>query len=351
MLVGFETEQRSGPRLEGVLRRWTVPCPEPSANERGAARRPLMIRPVVWQGEPPGSSPAAEAMEGPPPLLPLPGEEPTQETSGGPDGYDSRSGEDVTGGMLEEDEVDLPLFGHIRASEIGLPLFTIALGLVDGFNPCAMWVLLFLLSVLVSVGSRWKMLAVAGSFVAISGLVYFAFMAAWLNVFLLVGAMTWLRVTLGVLAVVVGAVHVKDFFSFKRGVSFSIPDSAKPGIYERVRRIVAAENVLGAVVGASVLAVLVNMIELLCTAGLPAIYTSVLTAHELPAWENYAYLGLYILAYMADDTLMVATVVVTLGRRKMQETHGRWLKLVSGGVVLALGLTMLVAPQLLGMPQ
>lgn len=124
------------------------------------------------------------------------------------------------------------------------------------------------------------------------------------------------------MATLIGSIHVKDFFAFKRGISLSIPESAKPRIYDRVRRIVMAEHISGAVLGAAVLAVMVNIVELLCTAGLPAPYTQILTSHHLPAWEYYLYLVLYNVAYMFDDILMVTLVVTTLSRRKMQETQG-----------------------------
>ena len=146
------------------------------------------------------------------------------------------------------------------------------------------------------------------------------------------------------LAIVIGLVHVKDFFAFHRGPSLSIPESAKPGIYARIRRIVTAENLPAAVAGAFVLAVLVNLVELLCTAGLPALYTSILTQRGYSTAARYGYLGLYILAYMFDDALMVATVVASLTRVRLQETGGRWLKLVSGVVILLLGVTMLTRP-------
>ncbi len=228
-----------------------------------------------------------------------------------------------------------------------MPAFTLAVGLVDGFNPCAMWVLVLLLSILVNVKSRLRIVLVAGIFVLISGLTYFAFMAAWLNVFLFVGYLRRIQVYLALVAIAIGTIHVKDFFAFKQGISLSIPESAKPGIYARVRRIVNAENLLGAIVGVSVLAVLVNMVELLCTAGLPALYSEVLTQQGFPTWKNYAYLALYNLAYMFDDVLMVAAVVITLGKAKMQEEHGRWLKLLSGSTILVLGLIMLLRPELL----
>jgi len=244
--------------------------------------------------------------------------------------------------------VRLPVVGEIDARSLGLPLFTLALGLIDGFNPCAMWVLLVLLSVLVNVHDRRKLLIVAGTFVVVSGLAYFAFMAAWLTVFLLVGWSRTVTVVLGLAAVGMSLVHLKDLVAFGRGPSLSIPESVKPGIYRRVRDIVRARSLWAALLGAVVLAVLVNVVELLCTAGLPAIYTRVLTLHELPTGAYYGYLALYNLAYMFDDLVMVTIVVVTLDRLKLQERAGRWLKGLSGAVMLALGIVLLLRPGWLG---
>jgi len=245
----------------------------------------------------------------------------------------------------ESSGIELPLFGNVTVSEFGLPLFTIAVGLVDGFNPCAMWVLLFLLSVLVNIRKRSRIIAIAGTFVIVSGLVYFAFMAAWLNAFLVIGFWRPLQMVLGMAAVLIGSIHIKDFFALHKGISMSIPERARPALYARVRRIVRAETLVPALVGAVILATVVNLVELLCTAGLPALYTQVLTFYDLPTWKYYAYLLLYNAAYMFDDGLMVTIAVVTLGHRKLQEREGRWLKLVSGLVIVALGLTLIAAPQ------
>lgn len=122
----------------------------------------------------------------------------------------------------------LPWLGRVSAGELGLPLFTLAIGLLDGFNPCAMWVLLFLLSLLVTLRDRFAMALLAGTFVIVSGLVYFAFMAAWLNLFLLVGLSRPVQLTLGALATGIGAVNVKDF-AFRRGLSLSIPSPPSRG--------------------------------------------------------------------------------------------------------------------------
>jgi len=242
-------------------------------------------------------------------------------------------------------QVDAGWLGTLSVERLGLPLFTLALGLLDGFNPCAMWVLLFLLSLLVRLQNRRRMALVSGTFVLVSGAVYYAFMAAWLNVFLILGMSDALRITLAMVALLMGLVNVKDYFAFKQGFSFSIPETAKPGIYARVRELLKTETLATSLVSVSILAVLVNFIELLCTAGLPAIYTAVLSQQGLQGAEYYAYLLLYNLAYIADDSLMVAIAVVTLGSHKLTEQSGRWLKLLSGAVMLALALTMLLKPE------
>ncbi len=242
------------------------------------------------------------------------------------------------------ESIKVPVFGRLRVDELGLPLFTLAVGLVDGFNPCAMWVLVFLLSVLVNVKDRRKIVLIAGTFVVVSGLAYFAFMAAWLNLFLLIGIARPVQIILGLVALFIGVVNVKDFFAFKKGISLSIPESQKPGLYRRVRKIVEAKYLGVALGGAIMLAIVVNLVELLCTAGLPALYTQVLTLQQLPTWQNYVYLALYIAAYMLDDAILLSIVVVTLSHRKLQEREGRWLKLISGIVILLLGVTMIFFP-------
>ena len=235
--------------------------------------------------------------------------------------------------------------GELRVTDLGLPLFTITIGLLDGFNPCAMWVLLFLLSLLVNLQDRRKMALIAGTFVLVSGLVYFAFMAAWLNVFLLIGLSRAVQIGLGGIALLIGSVNVKDFFALHHGLSLSIPESAKPGLYARTRQILQAEHLAGALAGVVVLAGFVNLVELLCTAGFPALYTQILTLQEMPVWQYYGYLGLYNLAYIFDDSLMVIIAVITLSRTKLQERAGRWLKLISGLMMVGLGAILLLQPK------
>lgn len=231
------------------------------------------------------------------------------------------------------------LFGRtLSLDQIGLPLFTLLMGLLDGLNPCSMWVLVLMISLLAPMRNRWRMFAVAGTFIAVEGLAYLAFMAAWLNLFLLVGLSCISEILIAAVAIVAGAIHIKDFPAYGRGISLSIPQRSKPGIYAQIRHILQAENLLGAIIGAVVLAVLVQIVEFLCTSGFPALYTRILTLRHLGGLSYYGYLLLYNAAYMFDDAVVLGIGIFTLSQKRLQENEGRWLKLISGVVMVGLGI-------------
>ncbi len=233
----------------------------------------------------------------------------------------------------------------LSLDEVGLPAFTLAMGLLDGFNPCSMWVLILVISLLAPMNNRMRMFAVAGTFVAVEGIAYFVFMAAWLNLFLFIGLSRASELIIAAIAILAGAINLKDFWAFGFGVSLSIPDAAKPGIYARIRAILQAKNLTGALIGAVILAVLVQIVEFLCTSGFPALYTRILTLQEPNLFGYYGYLLLYNLAYMFDDIIVLAIGVVTLSQRRLQEKEGRWLKLISGVVMVGLGVYLIFVPR------
>jgi hypothetical protein len=248
----------------------------------------------------------------------------------------------LTCDVPEEEAIELPFTKHkLSVHSVGLPLFTIAIGLLDGFNPCSMWVLILMLSMLASLKNRRKMLAIAGTFVIIEGLAYFAFMAAWLNLFLLIGISNVSILVIGGLAVIAGAINLKDFFVFGRGITLSIPAGFRPAIYEKMRVILFADALWPALLGATVLAVLVQIIELMCTSGFPALYTRILTMRQLDQATYYGYLLLYNMMYMLDDILVLGIGVITLSQHRLQEKEGRLLKLISGLTMLGLGIYLL----------
>ena len=240
-------------------------------------------------------------------------------------------------------QFQLDFLGYdLTLDNVGLPLFTLAMGLLDGFNPCSMWVLLLMISLLAPMKNRLRMFAIAGSFILVEGLAYFIFMTAWLNLFIFIGLSRISEIIIAGIAILAGTINLKDFWFFGRGISLSIPESAKPGIYARMRKVLSAQNLCAAMVGAVVLAVLVQLVELMCTSGFPALYTRILTEKRLDNLAYYGYLMLYNLAYMFDDLVILSIGIVTLSQKRLQENEGRWLKLISGLVMIGLGLYLLL---------
>ncbi|MBD3389185.1 MAG: hypothetical protein GF416_08830 [Candidatus Altiarchaeales archaeon] len=259
-------------------------------------------------------------------------------------------GENITGCTIADAgkvNVEIPFIGEVEVSQLSLPLFTVVLGGLDGFNPCAFFVLFFLLSLLIHAKSRRRMLLIGLIFVFFSGLIYFIFMSAWLNFFLLMKEIRLITTLAGVVAITVAVFNIKDAFWFRQGPSLSIPESAKPKLFKRMRALVKATELQSMILGTIVLAVAANTYELLCTAGLPMVYTRVLTLSGLSSLENYMYLALYNLVYVMPLLTIVLVFTLTLGSRKLGEGEGRMLKLMSGFMMLALGLILAFIPELL----
>lgn len=245
--------------------------------------------------------------------------------------------------------VVLPWVGKVDPSQMSMPAFTLLVGLLDGVNPCAMWVLLVLLGILLRVRSRRRLLLFGSVFVVMSGVVYFLFMTAWHGLFQLIGLSRVITIGLGVIVLLMGLLNLKELVWFKKGVSLTIPDQAKPGLYRRMRGVANAASLPAALVGVTVLAFLVNLIELGCTLGLPAVYTRILALRvDLPVSVHYGYLALYNVAYVVPLALIVLVYVTTLHRFAMGERGAKVLKGVSGALLVVFGLLFIVSPGLLG---
>lgn len=273
-----------------------------------------------------------------------------------PPGPSLTSGSTITAAQTEEPQqapagedavIDLPLFGNVDTTSTSLPLLTVMIAGMDSFNPCAFFVLLSLLGLMVHARSRGRMLFVGGVFVFFSGFIYFLFMAAWLNLFLVMGQVALITRVAGGLSLVIALINIKDFFLFKKGVSLTIPDSAKPKLFDRMRRLIHASSLLSLLLGTTVLAIAANSYELLCTAGFPMVYTRILTLNSLSPASYYLYLMLYNVIYVVPLLVIVVVFGITLGKRQLTEWQGRLLKLVSGSMMLGLALVLLFNPALL----
>jgi thiol-disulfide isomerase/thioredoxin len=244
--------------------------------------------------------------------------------------------------------VTVPFLGKVDVDEWSLPALTLVLAALDSFNPCAMFVLLFLLTLLVHARNRARMLLVGSTFVVVSGVVYFLFMAAWLNLFLIAGQIAWITLAAGLLAVVIALFNIKDYFWSGRGASLSIPASRRADLFQRMRGLVGADRLAPLMGGTLILALVANAYELLCTAGFPMVFTRALTLNSLPTSSYYTYLVAYNVIYVIPLLLIVVLFVFSLGNRKLSESEGRTLKLVSGLMMLGLGIVLILAPDLLG---
>jgi len=252
--------------------------------------------------------------------------------------------------VWQQDKPDIltvPLLGQISGKDYSLPLLTLLIAGMDAFNPCAFFVLLFLLGMMVHSRSRRRMALIGGIFVFFSGLIYFLFMSAWLNFFIYLGELRIITYIAGMIALLIAVINIKDFFWFKKGFSLSISDTAKPRLLDRIRLLLRLDSLFTVITASIVLAVVANSYELLCTAGFPMVYTRILTLHALSTESYYLYLLLYNLIYILPLLAIVILFSVRLGARKLSEQEGRILKLLSGIMMLLLGLLLLFAPQLL----
>lgn len=255
----------------------------------------------------------------------------------------------ATADKVKETEisVSIPFLGELDSRNSSLPVLTLIIAGMDSFNPCAFFVLLTLLGLLVHAQSRKKMLLIGGIFVFFSGAIYFLFMAAWLNLFLVMGQVAIITAIAGVVSLVIAGINIKDFFLFKQGVSLTIPDSAKPRLFDRMRKLLRSTSLVSIMIGAIVLAIAANFYELLCTAGFPMIFTRILTLNNLSTTTYYLYLVLYNIVYVIPMLIIVLGFTFTLGRRQLTEWQGRVLKLISGVMMLGLGSILLINPALL----
>ncbi|MFA6981769.1 MAG: hypothetical protein WC243_01955 [Patescibacteria group bacterium] len=246
------------------------------------------------------------------------------------------------------DKVNVPFLKEISIKDLSLPALTFVLALADGFNPCAMWVLLFLISLLLGMENRKKMWLMGGTFILVSGAVYFMFLSAWLNLFLVLGFISWIRILIGLVALYAAYHNVKEYIKNKDGTCEVVGGNEKrKKTFEKMRKYVTEKNLLLALGGIALLAVAVNMVELVCSAGLPAIFTKILSLSSLPTWKYYAYLLGYVLVFMIDDMVVFVIAMVTLKTVGLTGKYSRFSHLIGGILMAIIGVLMILKPEVL----
>ncbi|MBI4692120.1 MAG: hypothetical protein HY773_01620 [Candidatus Terrybacteria bacterium] len=257
-------------------------------------------------------------------------------------GFDTpeNSGEQIKH-MIKNLEIKSP-------SEFSHPFFlAVTLGAVDGFNPCSMWALLVLITLAIATRSRKKVWLVGSVFIITSYISYFLFMSAWLNTFIFLEYIKIIRIIVGLVAVAAGFLSIREFYTFKPNVcEVSAPEQQKK-ISNRIKEVLNSKTALFLVLGVAGIAFSVNLIELLCSLGLPVIFTKTLTLYNLAKWKYYAYIGLYDFFYMLDDIIVLALAGFSLKFFQLNGKYSRWSRLIAGILMLALGAIFLIKPELL----
>jgi thiol-disulfide isomerase/thioredoxin len=244
--------------------------------------------------------------------------------------------------------VSLPFIGPVDLAGQSLWISTLLISFVDGFNPCSLWVLSMLVALALHTGSRQRVLLIGLIFITVTAGVYALFIAGLFTLLTFVSFVGGIQILAALIAAFFGAVNIKDYFFYKKGLSFTIDDRSKPAIYRGMRRVVDASQSSWGMAGATVLlAAGVSLIEFSCTAGFPVLWTNLLAGRNVPAPTFTLLLLLYMVIYQLDELALFLAAVFTLKASRVEERQGRILKLIGGILMLTLAGVMLIDPSLM----
>ncbi len=240
-----------------------------------------------------------------------------------------------------EEFISIPIVGEVNIGEMPLIVSTVLIAGADGLNPCSIWVLLFLLGIIIHTRSRKRIALVGGVFLLVTASIYGLFIAGVFSILNFMEHTTWIIYVVVAIALVFGLVNIKDYFWYKKGVSFTIPDRYKPRIFKQARELIKKESHLALVGATALMAAGIAIIELPCTAGLPLIWSGIVASADITT-GYYWYLLLYVLVYLLIEIIILVSVLISLKSFKMDEFKGRALKLIGGVLITALGLVLLL---------
>ena len=238
----------------------------------------------------------------------------------------------------------VPVFGPVNLKHLSLGALTVIIGALDGFNPCAMWVLVFLINLLLGMEDRRKMWILGSAFIIASGAVYFLFMTAWLNILIFLGFIFWIRVIIGLVALLAGGYNLKEYWTDTSGACTLSQGARRQRTMERLKAVISTRKFWLALAGVVLLAFLVNMVELICSAGFPVVYLQILSLTPMPFWQYYLYLLLYIVIFMLDDIIVFVVAMLTLQLMGVTTRYKRFSNLIGGVLMVLIGVLLLFKP-------
>ena len=245
-------------------------------------------------------------------------------------------------GEEPRDTIVLPWIGEIVLADYSLPALAVMLGVVDGFNPCAMWVLVYLISLVATLRDKRRIWLIVGSFVLASGILYFLFMTAWLNVFLFVGYVKPVTVVIGLVALGGGMWQIREVIKTRGAVVCEVTDEeSRKKTMTKVQKIVSSPMTWGTIVGIIALAFAVNAVEFVCSAAVPAVFTRVLSLASLTTLQHYGYILLYVLFFMLDDLVIFGTAAFAV-TSSLGDRYAKYSRPVGATILIILGLLLLI---------
>ena len=245
----------------------------------------------------------------------------------------------------DDTELNIPLIGTISLKDMSIPVIAILIGLVDGFNPCAMWVLIFLITMLFDYPSRKKMWILGCTFLFTSAFIYFLFMISFLKVATFINGINVLKLLIAVFALVFGGFNIYRYFKTKDVGCDVVDKNKRRKIINRIKNILSSKSFAFAIGGIILLAISVNLIELLCSMGLPVMFTEILAYNNITGVKNILYIILYIIFFLIDDLIVFFIAMKTLKITAISNKYSKYSHLVGGLIMIAIGLLMILKPE------
>ena len=234
----------------------------------------------------------------------------------------------------------------IETKNLALPIVSILIGFIDGFNPCAMWVLLFLISMLIGMKNKKRMWILGVTFLFTSALIYLLFMLAWLNVASMLTSIGWFRLLIGIIAIGGAGINLYGYVRSKNTNGCNVVDDKKRNkIFDRIKKFTSEKNFFLALLGVMALAVSVNIVELACSAGLPVMFVEILSVNNLNLVEEILYISLYMLFFLLDDLIIFFVAMISMQLTGFSTKYGKLSKLVGGILLLLIGVLMIFKPE------
>lgn len=236
--------------------------------------------------------------------------------------------------------VDVPFLGIINLFDYSLPVLSILLGFVDGFNPCAMWVLVTFLLILTQVGDRKKMWQIAGLFIIAEAVMYYLILNVWLTAWDFVGLDAIITPVIGTVAIGAGIFFLYEYYS-AGNVCKVVGFEKQAKITEQIQKLVTSKFGLATVAGILALAFSVNIIEFACSIGIPQAFTKILELNPLSALTRQFYMFLYIVFYMIDDFIVFGIALYAIDKIHLTSKYSKLSNLLGGILMILLGLILI----------